>query len=220
MSRQLILAVGAVGVILAGLAAPQAAAAPFTNGSFELGAFDDAVANSHVMSLPISSTLISGWTVIGGETAWARNDNGFIPNSATNGNFLLDLTGFHDSAPYGGVTQTVDTIAGSFYTLSFDLITQESDGRYKGPITVQASAGAVTAPITFTPLVGSVGVQSGRFSLPFIAAGTSTTISLQGTFDAGGQFIGLDNVTLTPEPGSLGLTLIGGAGLLLRRRRR
>jgi len=37
----------------------------------------------------------------------------------------------------------------------------------------------------------------------------------------GGQFLGLDNVTLNgvPEPTSMSLILLGGAGLILGRRR-
>jgi hypothetical protein len=209
----------ALGVLVLSAVAPHAQAAAFTNGGFDLGVFDDASANGHVISLPVGSTVLTGWTVVGGETAWARNDNAFIPNSATNGNYLLDLTGFHDSAPYGGVTQTVDTVLGNFYTLGFDLISFESDSRYRGPVALTASAGSVSQTFTFTPPAGSTGVRSSHFTLPFTATGTTTKLTLQGTLSTGGQFLGLDNVTLTPEPASLGLGIFSAAGFVLRRRR-
>jgi hypothetical protein len=195
-----------------------AQAAAFTNGSFELGAFDDAVATGHVMTLPVGSTLMTGWTITGGETAWGRNDNPFVGAAATNGNFLLDLTGFHDSIPYGGVSQTFDTVAGTSYSIGFDLITQENSGIYKGPVAVQASVGGAPQTFTFTPPVGSTGIQSGHFTLPFTATGPSTTLTIQGTLATGGQFIGLDNVTL-PEPSCVGILALAGIGLMRRRRR-
>jgi hypothetical protein len=215
-------AVGACVILVVGLIASRADAAAFTNGSFELGQYDDAVANGHVMSLPVGSPAITGWTVVSGELGWGRNDNAFIPNSATNGNFLLDLTGFHDAVPYGGVTQTADTAIGSIYSLGFDLITQESDSRYKGPVAVQASAGLVSVPFTFTPPAGSTGIHSAHFTLEFLATAATTPITLQGTLSGGGQFLGLDNVTLTlaPEPASLALALLGAPILVARRRAR
>jgi len=206
-------------VTILGFAGSRADAAAFTNGSFELGQYDDAVANGHVMSLPVGSSAITGWTVVTGELGWARNDNGFIPGSATNGNFLLDLTGFHDTPPYGGVTQTVDTTPGSVYTLGFDLITQQSNPLYRGPVGVQVSAGLVSVPFLFTP-IASTGIQSIHYTLDFLATAATTPITSQGTL--GSQFIGLDNVTLTlaPEPASLGLVLLGAPALILRRRAR
>jgi hypothetical protein len=223
MSRCFVSAFGlsvVVGVPLIALTAPGAQAAPFTNGGFELGAFDDASANGHVMSLQVGSTVMTGWTTTTAELAWARNDNPFVGAAATNGNFFLDLTGFHDGVPFGGVTQTVDTVAGNTYTLGFDIITFEGDFRYRGPASVTASAGGNSQTFTFASLLPFVGVQSGHFTLPFVATGSTTTITLQGTLSTGGQFLGLDNVTLVPEPASLAAAALGGAGFMLRRRRR
>jgi len=222
MFRRFVSAAGvAVGacVILVGLSASRADAAAFTNGSFELGQYDDAVANGHVMSLPVGSSAITGWTVVSGELGWGRNDNAFIPGSATNGNFLLDLTGFHDAAPYGGVTQTVYTTPGSVYTLGFDLITQQSDFRYRGPVGLQVSAGLVSIFPLFTPIASS-GIQSTHVTFDFLATGATTPITFQGTL--ANQFLGLDNVTLTlaPEPASLALVLLGAPMLIGRRRAR
>lgn len=195
----------------------QPCAADVINGSFEDGSYVDN--SNHVDSLPVGSTAMTGWTVVSGELAWGRNDNPFVGAAATSGSFALDLTGFHDSIPYAGVTQTVSTTPGTFYLLSFDLISDESDSRYKGPMSITASADSTSAPFTFTAPAGSTGIQSGRFTLPFVASNASTVITLQGTASGGGQFLGLDNVVLAvPEPSSIALAA-SGAVVLLRRRR-
>jgi hypothetical protein len=196
------------------LLALSARAQTLTNGSFESGAFVDNI--NHVMTLPVSATDITGWTIISGETAWGRNDNPFVGASATNGNLFLDLTGFHDAVPYGGVTQTITTTPGAPYALTFDLMTNENDSRYRGPVAVTATAGATSLPFTFTPPVGSTGVQSAHFVMPFLATGTTTPITIQGTLATGGQYLGLDNVAVVPEPAVAGLV---ATGLLLCSRR-
>jgi hypothetical protein len=220
-SRRLAASVGFSAAIIF---ASRSAQADVVNGSFEDTAGTFVAGGNNVISLPIGSTLIPGWTVVTSNGAWARNDNPFVPNGATNGSFFLDLTGFDDSAPYAGVTQDVATVPGAAYTLSFDLISFESDFRFAGPVGVTASADLTSAPFVFTPIATS-GVQSARFSLPFVATDALTTITIQGTV-AGtgavltGQFLGLDNVTLIeaiPESSravaaamlALGVVLVG-----------
>ena len=201
--------------------AGQNASAQLVNGSFENVNNSFVGAISNVDPLPVGSTAVPGWTVVTSEGAWGRNDNPFVPNGATNGSFFLDLTGFDDAAPYAGVTQTVPTVPGQSYVLEFDLITNQSDFRFAGPIGVTASADGVSAPFLFAPVETS-GVQSMRFSLPFVGDG-STVITIQGTI-AGtgavltGQFLGLDNVVI-PEPTGMAVLVLSGL-LFVRRRTR
>ena len=201
------------------LSAVPVGAAPFTNGGFELGAFD-VNDPDHVLSLQPGSTAITGWTVISAETAWGRNDNPYVGPGATEGTLFLDLTGFHDSLPYGGVSQTFDTTPGQSLVLGFDLISLEGSAVYRGPVSVSATAGNTTQTFTFASPLPVTGLQHQRFTMPFTATGTSTTVSFTGTLATGGQFLGLDNVTI-PEPASLAVLLTAaGAGSVVRRRRR
>ena len=201
--------VGAAFVAGASVMVAEQAGAQLVNGSFEQGTFVPDLGN--LDSLPVGSTAMTGWTTVTDELAWARDDNPFIPNPSTDGIFSLDLTGFQDAAPYGGVTQDVATVPAQAYVLSFDLSSFESDFAFRGPVGVTASADAVSAPFVFTPPVGSTGLQSGRFNLPFVATDAMTTITIQGTL--GINYIGLDNVTLVPEPHAVAVLALGGLAL-------
>src|SRR5262245_48735078 len=107
------------------------------NGSFESGAF--APDGNGFMSLGSGSTAITGWTTFSGEIVWAQ-----FPNvsswPASDGNFFLDLTGYHDFVPYGGVRQTLATVSGTLYHVTFDLSVNQSSSVSNGPITVQVEA--------------------------------------------------------------------------------
>lgn len=189
---------------LAGGAAP--CAAQVINGSFENGTFTPD--GNGLMSLPPGSTAIIGWTTFGGELVWAHVPNPFVAN-ASDGQFWLDLTGYHDAVPYGGVTQTVTTVPGTAYRLSYDLGVRQDDARFAGPISVTAMAGPASATPTYNP-AGS-GVQWGTFTLDFTATAATTNVSFQGI--SGNQYIGLDNVQLSPVPEPSAL-LLAGAGVL------
>src|SRR4051812_895346 len=105
---------------LLALAVPMPVHAQLANGSFEAGTFTNTGPfDAHIQQLLVGSTAMTGWTVVSDEIGWARNDNPFVPNGATDGQFFLDLTGFSDSPPHGGVRQTVATVPGQAYVLQF-----------------------------------------------------------------------------------------------------
>ena len=182
------------------------------NGSFEQGNF------SGDPSLAVGSTAIPGWTVTNAEIALGMN--GIFGLATPYGSQFLDLTGYHDSVPYGGVTQDIATTTGASYHLSFSLGADQSSDIYAGPVSAAASAGGGSQVFTFTPPPGSAGNQWGTFGLDFIATGSTTPITIIGTQSTGGQFIGLDNVSVTPNAPvpeasttiSLGLLLMLGLG--------
>ena len=210
----------AVGMIMIG-ASGVASANLITNGSFELGSFTDPDGDS-AMSLSVGSTAITGWTVVNGEIAWEK-----VPNpwgvSASDGIYYLDLTGFHDSSPYGGVYQNISTIVGSFYTLSFDM---GIDERWPGSVSVTATVGGNSQVFTINSSTGS---QWNTFSFNFVADVTTTQVSLVGTGSGTCCYIGLDNISIDlnsvpiPEPTTMllfgsGITVLVGSRLKRRKR--
>jgi hypothetical protein len=150
--------------------------------------------------------------------AWIGPSNPFSL-TASDGSYFLDLTDYRDSPPFGGVTQSIATSTGAFYSLTFYL---GNDSQYGIPDSILASAGLTSQVFTST-LTGSNNWE--LETLDFFASGTSTAITLTG--NSGQKYIGLDNVSVVllraaPVPEPLTLSLFG-AGLLglgaLRRRK-
>ena len=186
------------------------------NGSFEQGAFVDQ--GSDTMSLAAGSTVITGWTVVTDTTAWIGASNPF-GLSASDGSFFLDLTNYQAGAPFAGVSQTIGTVIGATYTLSFDLGASNFWGR---PDSLTASA-AGTSQTFVTPTTGTNNDWYHE-AMQFVATSTSTTILLQGA--TGINYIGLDNVSVeltaaapVPEPATWALTLAGIAVVAVAKRR-
>lgn len=186
-----------------------------SNGSFEDGVF---VNNGEgVMSLVAGSTVIPGWKVVTDTTAWIINANPY-QLSASDGDRFLDLTDYPSGAPFAGLQQTVATVVGGVYLLSFDL---GSSNFYSRPTAVTASAASSSQTFSSALTGGSSDWET--FSMAFTAVSSSTVITLQG--QTGGSYIGLDNAVLiqtaVPEPGAGALALmgLGALGALMRRRR-
>ena len=212
---------------LISLAAAQPASAQIVNGSFEQGTFVNN--GSGAESLGVGATVITGWTTTNAELAWITTPNSYGLTTPY-GSYFLDLTGYHDSSPYGGVTQSLATTNGASYHLSFSLGADQSNSSYAGPVGATASAGATSQSFTFTPGVDSAGNQWATFGFDFTATGTSTPVTITGILSTGGQYIGLDNVSVTPNSPvpevsmtvSLGLLLalgLGGVVLTARKKR-
>lgn len=207
---------------LALLASNAEAASLITNGSFEdtTGFVPD---GNDTMTLGPGSTTMTGWTVTTNDVAWIGPSNPFGV-TAEDGSYSLDLQGYSDGSPYGAVTQSISTVNGGSYVVSF----------YVGSLAnsaaaITASAGGASQTFT-TPVLTSYGWSVE--SLPFTATGPSTLISLAGTTASDGIYIGLDNVSVTcqaactvagaPEPDAWLLLLvgIGGVGAAMRGIRR
>jgi hypothetical protein len=195
------------------------------NGSFELGNFSG-TPNPYAESLPVGSTVITGWTTVNAEISWDLAPiqvQGSDYLTAPNGNYFLDLTGYHDAAPYGGVSQTISTVVGQNYNVSFE-IGSDYYYNYDYPGYVLDPGVAVSingAPVfsAYTPLnvLNQPDLWTSE-SFTFTAASTSSTISLVGISPADNSpYIGLDNVAVeaVPEPSSFVLLLTGLTGLHL-----
>lgn len=207
-----------VGLFACGTAALEAQTL-VTNGSFEIGVSQPAPAN--FVSYGVGSTALTGWTIVSDELALLNGDFQFAGNIGTvpsHGSFYLDLAGITDSPPHGGVQQGITTVPGTAYRLSFDLGT--GSGASAGPVSLLASAGSTSASFINSNTVANWTT----FNLDFVAASTTTMITLQGiSAPAGNWYIGLDNVSVVavPEPSVAGLlgAGLGALGLLAYRRR-
>ena len=188
------------------------------NGSFENTECLFIPDGAGVKSLPAGSTNIPGWTVTTAELVWGINGNSYGPRSPF-GTFFLDLTGYHDTPPYAGVSQTLTTTPGQVYRLSFSLGADEDVFAYRGPVSVMAIAGAVSNVFTLTPTNGATGNVWTNFALDFTATTNATLLTLVGTAATGGAYLGLDNVSvipLTAAPPELLITAVEKIGNNLR----
>lgn len=208
------LAIGAVGLF----SVPASALNLIANGSFGTGTytFDGGGADS----LGIGSSAIAGWSVVNGELAVISNTNVW-GITAEDGTTSLVLTGYHNSSPYGGVEQTIATSIGQQYTLQFYVGVQNGTGAFAEPNSVDAMVNGNVIGTAVNNMTGS-GQQWSVASYSFTATGTSTVVDLVGHSSGGGQYIGLDGVSVqaVPEPSSLVLAAGSVLGLLGFRRRR
>ncbi len=172
------------------------------NGSFEKAAkgFTPPTGNGEQIAAGVSA--IAGWTVFGGQSgdgvAWLPNGNGYGVTTPFKSDFL-DLTGYHDGQPYFGVEQTIKTVVGTTYDLTFHLGVDNSSQIYNGPISVTASAGSTRQTFGYDPK--KTGNQWGGFTLEFTATSAKTLISIQGL--SGDQYIGLDQVAVVAVNGGV-----------------
>lgn len=193
-----------------------------TNGSFESGSFVDQ--GNDTMSLGAGSTVITGWIVVTDTTAWIGPTNPFNL-SASDGSYFLDLTNYQAGSPFAGLSQTIATITGASYSLSFDL---GGSSQWGLPDSITASAGSTSQTFVSTATTGVNNLWD-SVSMQFVATSATTTVLLQGA--TGFNYIGLDNVGVefvsgpgtggqAPEPTTLALLGLGLAGLAAPRPRR
>lgn len=195
---------------------PAASANLLTNGSFESGAFVNE--GNDTMSLAAGSAAITGRTVVTDTTAWVGPLNPF-GLSASDGSYFLDLANYQPGGPFAGMQQTIATVQGATYSLSFNLGGSTFWGR---PDSITASA-AGTSENFATPRTGTDNDWYHE-TMQFVAMSASTLVTFQGV--TGNNYVGLDNASVelislpVPEPETwalmvTGLVFVGG---LARRR--
>jgi hypothetical protein len=209
--------------ILAGLVAATLACENAQADNLVLnGGFEDPAAGSTAPSGGGSYTTfnaIADWTVTGGPSGgggviWLSN--GAYGITTPFGNNFVDLTGTEDRQPFYTISQTISTVAGANYTLTFDIGVDNDNGSFSAPVSLLASAGGTSATFTDSSTDPGTGNFS-PFSLNFTATGSSTLISFEGL--TGDQYLGLDNVSVdgvtsaVPEPSTWAMMILGFCGL-------
>ena len=167
------------------------------NGSFEDGAF--APPSNATMTLVPGATALQDWEVFNDSVSWIGVGNPF-GLSAPNGDRFLDLTDYQAGGPFGGVRQTIATVPGRVYQLSFYLGSSTFHGR---PSAVEASAGTTTQ--RFESALTGTNNDWNLQSMEFTASAAQTTISIVGVEAL--NYIGLDGVSVVPVDGGV---LVGG----------
>ncbi len=180
------------------------------NGSFEQG-YEDTTQinggwpNNHGFWAPIgyngATDTIPNWTVGGGGLDWHDTDSS-IPNSmaAADGTRMVDLNSCCSNPP-GVISQTITTLPGVSYTLSFSYSGHPYSGCYFGPKPMQANAGGASTVVTADPLaegyLDSTNIWHAA-SVSFTATSSSTVISFE-SLENDGTCAGplVDNVRVT-----------------------
>jgi len=202
---------GLLVALAAGVAMPAGASSLIVNGSFESSS---TAPGSFCAELVTGDTTITGWEVTGFNIHYC--EQGYWP--ASDGARSIDLDG--DAA--GGIRQSFATTAGQTYSVTFDMA-----GNYYGLPAVkdmQVSADGQTAVFQFD----TTGHDNNNFgwtamTFSFVADDGSATLeflSLTPTSYYGGYGAVIDNVVVTPEPGTLALLFAAVLGVGIRQRLR
>ncbi len=171
------------------LLAGVAQAAPFQNGSFEIGPAPGAT----FITLGAGDTSITGWEVTGAGIDYI----GGLWQPA-DGSRSLDLS----AAAAGGIQQTFDTVAGHNYQVTFSLAGNPSTPPLVKTVQVLATGGVATNytfDISFSSLAD---MRWAPQTYTFTATGAATTLSFT-SLDNTALGPALDNVVvtdLTPTP--------------------
>ena len=205
------------------LVAAMFAAAPAANAATNLiqnGSFEDGVDAGVFTTLAGGdSTSITGWTVLPYSIDYVGSYW-----QASDGVRSLDLSG----NAKGGVSQTIATILGQKYTVSFDLA-GNPDGGYDTKFMVttlgNGVGGGAAEIYTFDVGPGNTRDNMGwtTFTYSFTATSASTTLNFASAENSA-YGPALDNVSVSavPEPATWAMMIVGfgAAGAMVRNRRK
>jgi choice-of-anchor C domain-containing protein len=194
-----------VGIVLAAAASHGFASTNLvTNGSFEANSVPGTFINSAQQS-------ISNWTVGAGNVDLV----GSLWTAASGVN-SVDLNG----SKKGEIHQTLNTVVGQTYQLSFELAGNFQGGAAIKNLSVNIGPNGLYSFDTTGKSAGSMGWTT--YSTTFVAVSNATTLSFASN-TSGAYGPALDNVSVSavPEPESFAMLLagLGMMGVIARRRK-
>ena len=227
---------------------PVCLSAAFTAGLFlsgfasanliQNGGFEDPTINSPLGQEFTPGQYIGAWLVVGDSSAgviitptnYSETSHGMNQFEAEEGLQSLDLPGSYNQGTTSGVSQSIATVVGATYQVSFYLGAADSNNNNNYYSTAPAvdlsfDGGVTRAHFVNPDLTSSPGYISWeQFQTSFVATGTTTNITFyDGTSPWTCCEAGLDNVVVlgptTPEPFTMVLGA-AGLGLALARRRK
>lgn len=216
--------VAAIAALLISAAVP-ASANLITNGSFETP--NTPYTNANYIMLPAGSTVINGWTVVGGPILhYPSNRPGSVPFlPGSDGNQWIDLTG-ETGYGKGMMSDPIATVVGATYQLSFDIGDVYLAGYQNSSLSVSINGGA---PVLFNNIYGGGVMDWENKTLTWLADSSSVSFTFLGAANGGlsnANNIGLDNVVFNetipanvPEPATMLLLASGIAGLFVYRKK-
>jgi hypothetical protein len=167
-----------------------------TNGGFETGSF-------------------TGWSTFGFTPQGFDGVDGAFPQSGSFAAF------FGEPAAPGGISQTLATTAGKFYTIGFWLANEVDVNGSGIPNSFAFNWNGGAAELILTNVVGPTPYTHFSFTLLATSALTDLTfafLSVPAFWDF--DTVSVDVVNAAPEPGSLALVALGGGILAAFKRRR
>lgn len=168
-----------------------------TNGSFE----SPVVSQTGYTEFPVGDSALTGWTVFGPSGMNVAVVGGSLTSSgvtfpAQDGVQWLDLSGTN-SRTTEGVQQSVTTIAGRQYQLSFYIGNTTGGGVFGSTSTVEVLVDGTVAFTDTNSTVNATSLTWQQYSHAFVATGSTTTIGFRNADPASDDNNSLDNVVLT-----------------------
>lgn len=167
----------------------------------------------------VGGQTAGAWTVVGTavllvQTTYAEPAQGISAFTAHAGLNSLDLTGAGNEGPTSGVEQSVPTIAGQAYKLSFFVGRASSASPlYSTPATVDLSINGGPR-VGYTNTAATPGTTNWmKFTTSFVASGSATNIAFYNGTPSPTTEAGLDSVVLTPVFSEVGAGLAGLNGV-------
>jgi len=204
---------------LLAIAGSASAANLVVNGGFNNGATVGAPGGGFA-TLGTGSNAITGWSIVGGNVDWIQ---GYWQSSDGDG-FSVDLNGNNP----GAIAQTISTVVGQFYSLTFDMSGNPDNFQGETRVAVIGAGGVTIGSASYTLTGANTKANMLWQSEIFNFTATSTSTEIRFTSGNGGvnccYGAAIDNVAVgngVPEPATWGLLIVGfgGVGALARRRR-